>query len=488
MKKIKINLPQKRRNEKVDKNHSTTNFVPNDFSDFLFDMNCIYATTDSSVILGRNNEINRMFNAFLRNRKKNVVLVGEHGVGKTATLQKAIAKVIRGSCPEELKMCHFLYLDIQYILANIEKKKIEKKLADTINFICKYNNLIVVIEQVHLVQADYRLSYYFSLLVKQPHVPIVSLTTEQEFYDFFAYDIKTRAQIEVIRIEEPKPKKVYPMVQKIVKRLEESHGVKISQEMVEYIISVSGAFCTDLYNPELTLDIIEKSMIHAKRNQKKEVTRQLINKNFNFDYELYNESSEEDKNIVAYHEAGHFAANWLSENIRNLRTTAITIVPAEDFLGMTLFEFEPEKQLSCNRDYYVDNIAVDLAGRAAEEIFHTKGYTSGANSDLQKATNTARAIITEFGMIKDCGENMAFLGNYDFGDFSLLSDENKRQINEETKKLIDEAYQRAKTMLQENRPLLDSVAKALLANEVLDEKDLNRICKEYQEGKDCTEN
>lgn len=83
---------------------------------------------------------------------------------------------------------------------------------------------------------------------------------------------------------------------------------------------------------------------------------------------------------------------------------------------------------------------------------------------------------------------MAFLGNYDFGDFSLLSDENKRQINEETKKLIDEAYQRAKTMLQENRPLLDSVAKALLANEVLDEKDLNRICKEYQEGKDCTEN
>lgn len=483
MKKIKINLPQKGRNNEVDEGHSITNLVPINFANFLFDMNCVYATADSSVILGRNNEIDRMFNAFLRNRKKNVVLVGEHGVGKTATLQKAVSKVIQGKCPEELKMCHFLYLDIQYILANIERKKMEKKLEDAVNFICKYNNLIIVFEQVHLVQADYRLSYYFSLLAKQSHVPIVGLTTEQEFYDFFAYDVKTRAQIEVIRVEEPKPKKVYPMVQKIVKRLEENHGVKISQDMVEYIISVSSAFSTDLCNPELTLDIVEKSMIYAKRNQEKEVTRQLVNKNFNFDYELYNESTEEDKKIVAYHEAGHFIVNRLSEHVRNLRTTAITIVPAEDFLGVTMFEFEPEKQLSCNRDYYVDNIASNLAGRVAEEIFHSKGYTSGANCDLQNATNIARAIITEFGMIKDCGENMAFLGNYDFGDFSLLSDENKRKINEETKKLIDEAYQRAKDILQENKPLLDSVAEALLVNEVLDEKDLDKICEEYQKSK-----
>lgn len=483
MKKIEINLPKKRRNEEVDKSHSTANLVPNHFSPYLFDMNYIYATTDSSVVLNREKEIERIFNCFLKSQKKNVVLLGEHGVGKSATLQRAISEVIQGNCPEELKQYHFLYLDVQKILANIEKKKMDKKLESIIEFVCSYTNLVVVIDQVHLVQTDYLLSYYFSLLIKQPHVPVVGITTEEDFYDFFAYDVKTRSRIEIIRIEEPKPKKMYPMIKKIVRRLEKHHGVKISQEMVEYIISVSGAFSTDLYNPELTLDIVEKSMVHAKRNQKKEVTRQLINKNFNFDYELYNESTEEDKTVVAYHEAGHFAVNRLSENIRNLRTTAITIVPAEDFLGMTLFEFEPEKQLSCNRDYYVDNIAVDLAGRAAEEIYHAKGYTSGANSDLQKATNTARAIITQFGMIKDCGENMAFLGNYDFGDFSLLSDENKRQINEETKKLIDEAYQRAKDILQENRPLLDSVAEALLSNEVLDEKDLNRICKEYEEEK-----
>lgn len=240
-----------------------------------------------------------------------------------------------------------------------------------------------------------------------------------------------------------------------------------------YIISISNGLSTELYNPELTLDIIEKSMIYAKRNNRKKVTKQDINKNFNFDYELYNKMNSEDKKIVAYHEAGHFIVGKLSENVKNLKTTAITIIPAEDFLGATMFEFEPEKQMSCDIDYYIDNIATDLAGRVAETILHkdSKKYTSGADSDLNNATNTARAIITQFGMVEDCGENMAFLGNFDYSDFSLLSNENKEQINQETKKLINKAYARAKDILENN------------LYEVLDETDLDRICKEYFDEK-----
>lgn len=480
--KIKINLPKTGRNSPV-VNQATANLVPYRFYPYLLDLNSVYSTADSSVILGREKEIQRIFNCFLRTRKKNVVLLGEHGVGKTATLQKLVSKVIQGKCPKELKTYHFLYLDVQNILANMNKKKTSRKLEDIIDFITTYSNLVVVIDQVHLVQADYELSYYFSLLVKTQHVNILGLTTEEEFYDFFEYDLKTRTRLEVIPILEPKLKKVYPMIKKMVEGLEETYGITIKEELVKYIISVSTAFSTELCNPELTLDIVEKSMVYAKRKKQKEVTKQCINQNFNFNYELYNEMSEEDKLITAYHEAGHFVVNFLSENIRNQKTTAITIVPSEDFLGITLFEFEFEKQLSCNREYYVDNIAVDLAGRAAEEICHTQGYTSGAISDLNHATNIARAIITEYGMIKECGENMAFLGNYDYADFSLLSDENKFQINQETKKLIEEAYERARKILQENKPLLDNVAKELLSNEVLDEKDLTRICKEYEQTK-----
>lgn len=464
----------------------TLNVVPPNFYPYLMDLNHIYSTADSSVILGRNKEIDRIFNYFLRGTKRNAILLGDHGVGKTAILQKMVARVIHGKCPVQLKYHHFVYLDVQRFIANSNEKRAAKKLKDIMDFITQYNNIVVVIDQVHLVQADYLLSYYFSILVKQSQTCILGLTTEEEFYDYFEYDVKTRARLNVIPIKEPKPEKIYCMIKKVIKKLEEDHHVTISEDLVQYIICVSGAFSTELALPELTVDIVENSMIYAKKEHLKEVTKQVINKNFNFDYNLYNKMRSIDKKIVAYHEAGHFVVGKLSENIRNYKTTAITIVPAEDFLGVTTFQFEPEKQLSCDIDYYIDNIAVDLAGRVAETLLGTnqpKRYTSGANSDLQNATNTARAIITEFGMIENFGENMAFLGNNSFSDFSLLSDENKNQINEETKKLIELAYNRAKKILKDNMPLLDSIARELLNNEVLDEVDLNRICKEVEEGK-----
>lgn len=135
--------------------------------------------------------------------------------------------------------------------------------------------------------------------------------------------------------------------------------------------------------------------------------------------------------------------------------------------------------MSCDMEYYIDNIAVDLAGRAAESILQNsdvKRYTSGASEDLISATNTARAIITQFGMLETLGENMAYLGNYDYRDFGLLSETSKEDINTETEKLVKEAMNRAKTILNENIVLLKTLANELLTNEVLDERDLDKIC------------
>ena len=75
-------------------------------------------------------------------------------------------------------------------------------------------------------------------------------------------------------------------------------------------------------------------MIVAKRKHRKEVTKKDINANFNFKYDMYRKMSAEDKKRIAYHETGHFLVNYLSENISNLKTSAITIVPAEDILEL----------------------------------------------------------------------------------------------------------------------------------------------------------
>ena len=90
---------------------------------------------------------------------------------------------------------------------------------------------------------------------------------------------------------------------------------------------------------------ISAGLIVAKRRNEKEVSRKSVNSNFNFNYELYRQMSKEDKECTAYHEAGHFIVQKLSDNIKNYRTTAITIVPAEYFLGVTLFDIEYEKQI-----------------------------------------------------------------------------------------------------------------------------------------------
>ena len=228
-------------------------------------------------------------------------------------------------------------------------------------------------------------------------------------------------------------------------------------------------------------------MIVAKRKHRKEVTKKDINANFNFKYDMYRKMSFEDKKTTAYHEAGHFLVNYLSENISNLKTSAITIVPAEDYLGVTTFDFEYEKQINLSKDYFVDNIAVALAGRVAENLLvgenSSDKYTSGASQDLRDATETARRIITEYGMVDDLGKNMTYFPTGDASDLFLLSEEIKNKIDAETTKLVQEAYSRAECLLKDNFVLLDRIANELLNNDVLDEIDLRQICNDEADKK-----
>lgn len=477
---MKISIPKVRF---VRYDYSEINVIPKKYSKYLTDMNYLYASGSADVFRGRDKEINRIFNTFLKTRNTNVVLLGDNGVGKSCTVQAAVHKVLKKKCPKELRYHHFIYLDIEKMLiaSQVSKTQSNKEnIGEVFDFLTSYSNLIVVIDQIHLIANSRPLLYLLSILLKISNVKVIGMSTEEDFYTYFMYETKILSMFDVIPILEPKPRKIYTMISEYLKVLENAHGVTISKDLVEYIVSVSSAFSSDISNPGLAVNFIEKSMIVAKRHKHKEVTKGDINTNFNFDYELYNKMSPEDKTITAYHEAGHFIVSKMSEHIKNYKTTAITIVPAENFLGVTMFEFEPEKQTSCDSDYFIDNIATDLAGRVAEMILKGNSrkakLTSGAYADLKNATQTARNIITEFGMIENCGHNMTYFCNYDLSDLALLSEERKKMIDHETKKLIEEAFNRANKILNENRELLDLIAQELLSNEVLDEKDLDRLC------------
>lgn len=460
---------------------SKLNIIPAKFNPYLIDLNPAIANSkELAELKGRDKEINRIYNCLFSKMKSKIVLLGEHGVGKTAVIQKLMYNVIvRKQCPNEFKNYHFIYFDVELLVNEMMYGKSIKTLRKIINFFLAHSEIIIYIDNIHLVETNYIMAYYFSLLVKQSHIKIIGTTTEQEFFTYFQFDTRTCAHLETIYIHEPKHKDLYSMISGCVKILSSRYNISISPRLIRYVINVSDAFYTELYNPAITLRTIEMSMIVAKRKHKKEVTKEDINTNFNFNYDMYKKISDEDKMITAYHEAGHFLVNYFSENIRNLKTTAITIVPAENYLGVTTFDFEYEKQTNLTKDYFIDNIAVDLAGRVAEIILlgenNSEQYSSGASQDLKSATETARQVIAEYGMVDDLGKNMTYFpGN--ISDLFLISDDIKNKIDEETSKLVNEAFKRANDLLKENISVLKRIASELLKNDVLDEIDLKRIC------------
>lgn len=272
------------------------------------------------------------------------------------------------------------------------------------------------------------------------------------------------------------------MIRKNVKYLEKSFKIIIDPRLVKYAINISSAFSNELSNPAVALSILESSLITAKRKHRNKLTKTDINSNFNFNYKLFKKISKEDKKMIAYHEAGHFLVNYYSDNIRNLKTSAITIVPAEDYLGVTTFNYMIEKQLRLDRNYFIDSIACNLAGRVSESILlgeDTAKFSNGAAQDLISATITVREVIMQYGMVDEIGKNMTYFTG-DYSDLYLLSEDIKNKVNAKTDELIEQANKRAQEILNAHLNVLKRIAEELLKNEVLDEIDLKQICNQEE--------
>ncbi|MEO0447453.1 MAG: ATP-dependent zinc metalloprotease FtsH [Verrucomicrobiota bacterium] len=180
--------------------------------------------------------------------------------------------------------------------------------------------------------------------------------------------------------------------------------------------------------------------------------------------------SEKEKETTAYHEAGHAILVELLEHTEPLHK--VTIIPRGPSLGATMWL--PEEDKYNMRKYEVlDNLVVAMGGRVAEEI-QFGDVTSGASGDIRMATSSARRMVCEWGMSEELGmidygdhhENV-FLAR-DLGSGRNYSEATAQKIDSEVKRLIDEAYDKAKNVLLERRPALDAIAGALLEYETLD--------------------
>jgi len=187
--------------------------------------------------------------------------------------------------------------------------------------------------------------------------------------------------------------------------------------------------------------------------------------------------SEHEKEIIAYHEVGH--ALVMKALPRTDPVHKVSIISRGMALGWTLALPEEDKYL-VSRDELRDQIAGIMGGRVAEEIVFGD-ITSGAENDIQRATQLARRMVTQWGMSDKLGtvtmghkEELVFLGR-DLGEQRNYSEEIAALIDEEIRSIVDHGYQTAKSVLTKQRSKMDAVVERLKIVETIDGKELDRI-------------
>ncbi|WP_442905710.1 ATP-dependent zinc metalloprotease FtsH, partial [Kaistella sp.] len=179
-----------------------------------------------------------------------------------------------------------------------------------------------------------------------------------------------------------------------------------------------------------------------------------------------------EKRRVAYHEAGHATISWLVEHAAPL--LKVTIVPRGRSLGAAWYLPE-ERQLTTTEQMH-DELCATLGGRAAEQAVFGN-ISTGALSDLERVTKQAQAMVTIYGLNDKVG-NISYYDSSGQSEFSFgkpYSEQTAKMIDEEISKIIETQYQRALTILTENRDKLDALAAKLLEKEVIFREDLEEV-------------
>ena len=181
--------------------------------------------------------------------------------------------------------------------------------------------------------------------------------------------------------------------------------------------------------------------------------------------------SKEEKEVIAYHEAGHAICGWFLEHAYPL--LKVTIVP-RGTAALGYAQYTPKEQYLYTIEQLTDQMCMTLGGRAAEQIFFGK-ISTGASNDLQQITKMAYSMVTTYGMNEKIG-NVSFYDPSQENTFQKpFSEETGKIIDEEVRKMIDAAYHRTLALLQERKAEVEKLAQALLTREVLHKSDVEEL-------------
>lgn len=435
-------------------------------------------------ILGRDYETRDVEKILLKTTKRNAILIGEPGVGKTAIVEKLVWDIVNEKCPEQLKNQRVISLNVNGIVAGTHYRgDAEEKFKILTEFLEKNSDVILFIDEIHGIlgagsagDSNTDLGNALKPILARGQVRIIGATTSYEYEKYFPKDPALKRRFEPVIVKEPKTCEVYPMIKNKIRKLEDSHEALISEELANFCIYVASCYKPYVRNPDRTLDLIDTSMALANLEGTHMVTKEIILKNIERSMNILKETPIEIKESTAYHEVGHYLLGKFSKSLSSRKTIAVTIIPYEDkYMGATVYEPEDILKTFQNKDYFVQSIASLYAGRVAEE-FKTGFITAGARSDAEKATMLAKDYVTKYAMADELSRTRVY-SKKDKEDVTYLTDEKLKQIDSAIDKILEEGYDLAKKVLEEHRKELDLISQELLGKGILSEEEISELLK-----------
>ena len=456
--------------------------IPFQLAGFLSTLNEKINGQAPCEILSRDKEADILWNIMLKKNKRNAVIVGEPGVGKSALIEKLTYDINSGNCPPEFKKHKIIVLDVNALIAGTSYRgDAEERIKDLIQFLKDNDDVILFIDEVHTIlgagscfEGEMDLANALKPILARGETIVIGATTQEEYEKYFQRDGALSRRFEKVVVKEPLANKVYPMIKNKIAVLSEFHNVTISKQMVNYAVMIAGCFAFEKKNPDKTLDLIDRAMVYAKRHGKKKVDKICILRTFDIFFEMWDKMSIESRKEVAYHEAGHYIVGKASGRLTRYIWQAVSIMPAENYLGVTVYEDDDTIVPFCNLDYYIDDLALNLGGRVAEKLFRNS-YTSGASADLETTTKVAHHVVTKLAMVSEDTPNRIYLNECYYPTYSEKVTD---IVNEEINKLVKKASDRASQILDENRDVLEAIVAALLKHRIMSEADLDKVWKE----------
>lgn len=460
--------------------NSKEDILPLELKSFMTVLNDQYEKNTRCPILGRDKECDIVWKTMQKKTKRNVILIGEPGVGKSSIAKKIAHDIVNGNCPETFKNCIVISVNVNAAIAGTQYRgDSEERFMNMIDFLEKTDNIILFIDEIHTIlgagacrEGEMDLANALKPILAEGKVRVIGATTLEEYERYFTRDGALSRRFRSVEVNEPTSKEVYPMLKNAISDLSKYHGVKITKAMVEYVVLISSCFNHTTSNPDRTIDLVDLSMVEARSDGKAVVDKESVLKNFDIQFEKYEKMDYEAKKSTAYHEVGHYLVWKFSEYLKDMEAIAISIMPAQDYLGITIFdELDNEVTVSGDMNYYIDYIAMYLAGRIAEKIY-TNTISSGAASDLNMATKKAYSLVVRYGMVEDFGKNRVY---FDSENYTMTSEKVVNNVNTEIDKLIAKAYTRAEQILKENEFYLKKLVNQLMEKGILSKRDLDKI-------------